>query len=354
MSKEIKVLVCYNSPASVYEVYSGKPGAGQTSEGEDLSETSLLREMHLIQSSLRKYYSRIELLAIGRDVHENIRAIRKASPDVILNFVESIEGIASFEAYHAGLYPLLGIPYTGNAPQTLGNCLDKSFTKKILSAHNIKTPEFTVIRPGQRVTEKSFTLRFPVITKLLKEDASIGISENSVVHDFTSLRRQLNFLRKTYQQEILIEEYIDGRELNVAILGEKTLPVSEISFKKLPPELPKIVTYEGKWMAESVYYKGTQGVCPAKLSQRALKKVTETAMQSFKALECRDYARIDIRLSKEGTPYVIEVNPNPDISSDSGFFRAARTSGLDYPRMLHTLITLALKRRNIDTYTEAV
>lgn len=354
MNKDIKVLVCYNSPASVYKIYSGKPREADSHPQEDLSESSFMREMDLIQSSLKKYYNKIELLAISHDVRENIRSIRKIAPDVVLNFVESVEGIASFEAFHAGLYPLIGVAYTGNSPQTLGNCLDKSFTKKILSAHGVKTPKFMVLSPGKRIVQKSFPLSFPVITKLLKEDASIGISENSVVDSFETLSKQVSFLRKNYKQDIIIEEYIDGRELNVAILGEKVLPISEISFKKLPADLPKIVTYEGKWMAESIYYKGTNGVCPAKLSARVQKKAGEVALESFKALDCRDYARVDIRLAQDGTPYVIEVNPNPDISSDSGFFRAAKVSGLDYPKMLHTIITLALKRRKVDSYTEAV
>lgn len=354
MNKDIKVLVCYNSPASVYKIYSGKPKEADALPQEDLSESSLFRELELIRTSLKRYYKQIDFLAITPDIRETIRSIKKLAPDVILNFVESVEGVASFEAFHAGLYPLMGVAYTGNSPQTLGNCLDKSFTKKILAAHGIPTPQYMVLMPGKRISQKSFPLSFPVITKLLKEDASIGISENSVVDSFEALSKQVAFLRKNYKQSIIIEEYIEGRELNVAILGDKILPISEISFKKLPSGLPKIVTYEGKWMAESIYYKGTNGICPAKLSARVQKKAGEVALQSYKALDCRDYARVDIRLAKDGTPYVIEVNPNPDISSDSGFFRAAKVSGLDYPKMLHAIISLALKRRKVDSYTEAV
>ena len=157
----------------------------------------------------------------------------------------------------------------------------------------------------------------------------------------------------TYKQDMIAEEYIDGRELNVAILGHKSLPISEIEFKGLPADLPKIVTYEGKWMADSVYYENTKPKCPAKLNARTKKRIEALAHQAYKALGCRDYARIDIRLDENGIPFVIEVNPNPDISSDSGFARAAAADGMSHAELLFTIVNFALSRRINDTKNKA-
>jgi D-alanine-D-alanine ligase len=164
---------------------------------------------------------------------------------------------------------------------------------------------------------------------------------------------QLEFLITTYNQNIIAEEYIDGRELNVAVLGDKVLPISEIEFKGLPEGLPKIVTYDGKWIEDSVYYENTKPKCPTDLDSRIKQKVETIALQAYYALGCRDYARIDIRLDENGIPFVIEVNPNPDISSDSGFARAATADGINHSGLLLRIIKFALDRRIHDTQIKA-
>ncbi|KUG26319.1 hypothetical protein ASZ90_003839 [hydrocarbon metagenome] len=185
-----------------------------------------------------------------------------------------------------------------------------------------------------------------MIVKLLSEDASIGISENSVVYNDNELNKRMEYLFKNFKQDVIVEEFINGRELNVSILGKDVLPISEISFKGLSKKLPKIITYEAKWSPDSEYYKHTVPICPAKLSKEVEKKVSEIALESFNAMGCRDYARVDIRLAKNNHPYVIEVNPNPDISPDSGFARSAAAAGIDYFELIKKLIHFALSRSN--------
>lgn len=352
MISDTKVLICYNAPVSIFPVYNGKP-AGDKNPLNDLSENGFKKEISKIKKSLQKYYNDVNALAIDRDVQKTIRRINNHNPDVIFNFVESVEGIASYEYCMAGLFELLGYEYTGNVPSCLGNCLNKSRTKNILRSFGINTPKFVTVRKSEKVTAKNINLTYPVILKLLNEDASIGISEFSVVKDFKSLNKQLQFLQKTYQQDILIEEYIEGRELNLAILGRTVLPVSEIIFKGLPDDLPKIVTYDGKWMKDSTYFRFTNPECPARLNKRTLKKVEEIALAAFDAINCRDYARVDLRLDKNNRPYVIEVNPNPDISTDSGFARAASAAGMDYPELLFQISQLAISRKKGDTQIKA-
>jgi D-alanine-D-alanine ligase len=175
-----------------------------------------------------------------------------------------------------------------------------------------------------------------------------------VVNNPEELKKQFEFLSMTYKQDIIAEEYIEGRELNVAVLGNSILPVSEIDFTGLPENFPKIVTYDGKWIAESIYYENTKPKCPADLDKKLKKKVETIALHAFEALGCRDYARIDLRISKSGKPYVIEVNPNPDISEDSGFARAASAKGISYPELLFTIANYALKRKKNDSKRQAV
>ncbi|MCH7770119.1 MAG: ATP-grasp domain-containing protein [Bacteroidetes bacterium] len=353
MKIESKILICFNAPVSIFSVYNGKPLKDNNSE-DDLSEKSFLKELNNVKRTLKKHFTQVETLAIDRDVQKTINGINSFSPDVIFNFVESVEGVTSFEYCLAGLFELLGFEYTGCRPISLGNCLDKARTKEILRSFGIKTPNFIKLKPNEKFSKKDISLSFPIILKLLTEDASIGVSEFSVVNTFTELRKHFKFLSEIYIQEIILEEYIEGRELNVAILDGKPLPVSEIDFTGLPAKLPKIVTYDGKWIESSIYYNHTKPICPANLSKRTLNKINKVAMSAFKALECRDYARIDIRLSSNGIPFVIEVNPNPDVSTDSGFARAALEDGVNHSELLLAIANFALKRKLIhDTQVKA-
>lgn len=352
MKTNAKVLICYNSPVSIFSVYNGKPKKSGV-DHEDLSERGFSKEMSVIRKNLQKNYSDVSSLAVDKNISRVMGRISQYNPDVIFNFVESVEGIASFEYCIAGVFELLGYACTGNLPSTLANCLNKDRTKKILQSFGIPTPEYVTIKYPEKFQTKNFRLKFPVILKLLNEDASIGISEFSVVKNLNSLKKQLKFLFETYKQDVIIEEYITGRELNVAILGDKVLPVSEIEFKGLPEGMPKIVTYDGKWISKSIYYDNTKPKCPAKLNARAKRSIEKMALASFEALNCRDYARVDIRLTKNGTPFVIEVNPNPDISTDSGFARAASAAGISHQELLNTIANYALVRKKNDTKNKA-
>ena len=237
---------------------------------------------------------------------------------------------------------------------TLGNCLNKNRAKEILYSNGINTPRAIKLAPKEKFTKKDVNLTYPLILKFVDEDASIGISENSVVNSYGEFKKHFKFLSETYNKSLIVEEYIIGRELNCAVLGDKPLPISEIDFTGLPEKLPKIVTYDGKWIEGSTYYNFTKPVCPANIDSEIKKKVEDLAKKAYKALGCRDYARVDVRVSNDGTPYVIEINPNPDVSSDSGFARAAAASGKSYSELLFTITSFALHRKYNDTKNKAV
>lgn len=347
MKTQAKILICYNAPVSIFSVYNGKP-VNQSNGEIDTSEKSFTKELYSVQKSLSDLFAEVEVLAVEKNVRKLLNTLKSINPDAIFNFVESVEGIASYEWCIAGLFELAGYEYTGCVPSCLSNCLNKARTKSILIAEGINTPKHKVLKPDERFTGSDIDLKYPLILKLLQEDASIGISEFSVVHNFSQLKKQFNFLTETYTQDVIVEEFIDGRELNVAILGNKVLPVSEINFTGLPADLPQIVTYDGKWIENTDYYNHTNPVCPANLNKQLSEKIEELALAAFEALNCRDYARIDIRLDKNNIPWVIEVNPNPDISSDSGFARAAAAAGKNHQELLFTIANFALTRKRIN------
>lgn len=348
MNFEQKILICYNEPTRYYSNYLGKETSDEK-ENVDLSEREFMQQIHNIQKVLGKKYSNVETLAVNSDIKSAIKKIVNYSPDAILNFVESVEGNSNLESYVAGVYELLDLPYTGNHANCLGNCLNKLRTKQILMSSGIRTPKYFIAPVNFYPAKDELKLKYPVILKLAREDASIGISEFSVIKNYESLLSRLEYLFSTYSQEVLIEEYIEGRELNVAILGDQTLPISEIRFDGLPEELPKIITYEAKWSPDSVYYHNTVPKCPAELDISVKEKIEKMALAAFDALDCRDYVRVDFRLNNRNVPYVIEVNPNPDISPDAGFVRSASKAGIGYEELLFRLTKMALKRTQYDT-----
>jgi D-alanine-D-alanine ligase len=191
------------------------------------------------------------------------------------------------------------------------------------------------------------SLRYPVIVKPAHEDASLGVDFDAVVNNLAELRRRVAWVVQTYHQPAVVEEYINGRELNVAVVGDQipvALPISEIVFAKMPAHLPKICTYNAKWLTGSQDDLWTAGQCPALLDEATTHKVQNLATAAFRLLGCRDYGRVDFRLSQDNQPYILEVNPNPDISPEAGLARSARASGRSYTQLIGEVIALALQR----------
>jgi D-alanine-D-alanine ligase len=191
-------------------------------------------------------------------------------------------------------------------------------------------------------------LPFPLIVKPVREDGSVGIWRTSVVHDRDQLSRAVEAVVTTFRQPSLVEEFIDGRELNVALIGHPTprvLPLSEIDFGALPPDVPRIVSYDAKWTAGSVDDLGTVPVLHPLLANSVAARVRRAAAEAFRAVGVRDYGRVDVRLAPSGIPYVVDVNPNCDLSANAGMARAAAGVGIDYPALCSLLVRYALRRR---------
>ena len=197
MNLDRKVMICFNEPTRYYNNYLGKE-ISEGTENIDLSESEFLKQIDNIKRVLSKQFISVETLAVNNDIRYAIKKITNYSPDVILNFVESIEGVSNLESFIAGVFDLMAVPYTGNNPICLGNCLIKSRTKQILNSHGIKTPSYFIAKLNHYPTPKELLLRYPAILKLVREDASIGISEFSVVNNHNNLKERLNYLFSSY------------------------------------------------------------------------------------------------------------------------------------------------------------
>lgn len=285
-------------------------------------------------------------LNIQDDFQKLIDNLVEEKPDVVFNFVEIFQNQARLEMNIAGIYEMMGIPYTGATPMGLANCQSKVLTKRILSSCGINTAHFFLVSHFQN--NYKHKLKYPVIVKPAYEDASVGIENASVVDNYKMLKARIEYVLVHYNQPALIEEFIEGRELNVAVMGDKepfVLPISEIDFSAMPAHLENIVSYQAKWDPYHEAYHKTIPICPAKLPLKLKKEIQAMALASFKAMGARDYARIDIRLTPNNEIFVLEVNPNPDLTEGTGFTRSTETAGFSYNQILEKLIEFALARK---------
>jgi D-alanine-D-alanine ligase len=348
MKEDIKILLAFNQPVGgIYESYDGKRRKTESSNSIDLSEIGVLEEFEEIKETLNQRGFYTETFNLIDNIDELCSKLGSGNYDVVFNLVESVSGEAVKEMYVAGIYELYDIPYTGCSAVTLGLCLNKHRAKLIMKGAGFNVPNWRLYLNPSKII---FDLKpeFPLIVKPSQEDASVGISEQSVVYNEQELKEQLEFIYHTFKQPILVEEYIEGREINSAILGDRekiALPLSEISFETLPDDLPKIVTYDGKWIKDSLYYQNTIPVCPAPIDEKLADEIKQIAIDVSNLFGCRDYCRVDFRINENNQPFILEVNPNPDISIDAGFARAARAYGLSYDELLIRIIEFALERK---------
>jgi len=311
---------------------------------ERMSEESVEQmAFEVLESVTELGYSAV-VLPLQRSFLRFLDRMKKLNFDVLINLCEGFRGRPQLEANVAAALELLDAPFTGNSSRTLALCQDKYKTKAILNAHGLPTAKARLMTAAEEIND----LRFPLFVKPNAEDASLGIHADSVVADQESLLRQVDRLLRTYQQPVLVEEFIDGREFNVAVFDNhelQALPVSEIDFSGMPASAPRICSYEAKWFEDHEFYSHTVPVCPAKIGEETRGKLQATALAAFRATNCRDYARVDFRMDREGNAAILEVNPNPDISLNAGYARALKAFGLDYKMFWHQLIENALQRK---------
>lgn len=316
-------------------------------EGEDLEFGDLGENAEAIRAALVKEGFKAKVLGLNQSKFPNfVEEISKKNFDMVFNLCEGAFGLSSFELNVAALFELFDVPFTGNGPLTLGLALNKGWTKDILRGMDVPTAECVIAE--DLPFELPEYLSFPLMVKPLSEDASIGIDADSVVNNHEELERKIEMIFKEYEQSALIEEYVDGREFNISVIGNydnvRALPPSEIDFSKYPEGTAKIISYEAKWIETSKLYLDSPPVCPADVTEELKEYLHTTAVDAFETLECRDYARVDMRLGADGELRVLEVNPNPDLSTDAGFARAAKAAGMDYSQLIAEIVRSAASR----------
>jgi len=276
---------------------------------------------------------------------KSLVALAKFDGDLVFNLTESYAGDDTMDMNIAAYLDLLGCQYTGAGPHAMYLAQDKALAKKIFAFHGIKTPYFATSYRGK--LDHSHDISFPLIVKPTSEDGSIGIDASSVVESVKELMEKIHYIHEEFDSPALIEEYIEGREIYAAVLGNENpevLPMVELDLSKLPKGTPKIAGKDVKWDKETEAYKVTKSAPAEDLEESTVKRLSDTALSAYNALKLRDYGRIDMRLTKKGEVFVIEANPNPWLASTAEFAMAAKKAGRSYTQLIAEIVDLARAR----------
>ena len=331
-------------------IYNDDCESKKGSKEDIISLQSVIKTSEAVERALIE--SNFKTLRIGLNSKNLIRTIEKieeSKPCLIFNLCEAFNGDSSLESNVAAVFELLNVAYTGSPPSVIELTSDKEKTKQLLLQNNIPVPAGLSINTVQNLESGIWNLQFPLMVKPQSEDGSVGIDSDSVVFNFDALKEKFEYISDRYSQPVIVEEYIDGREFSVSIVGNNPphiFPVAEIDYSNIPPNAPKILCYKSKWMKNSDSYRHTPSVCPANISTEIENDIKEVALKAFEITGCRGYARIDIRLDNNNTPFVLEVNANPDISIGDGMAKSAGADGWSYNKLIKGIVSIAIERFN--------
>jgi D-alanine-D-alanine ligase len=302
-----------------------------------------------IEDALKEEGHEVRRLVVDDSVEPLVSSLTKNKPDIVFNIAESFAGRSALESNVAALLNLLGLRYTGSSPAGLIMAGDKTLTKKVLTFHGILTARFATVFRG--AVDWAGDIKFPLILKPPQEDASLGITQKSIVNDVQELLQTMSSLQEEYRGPVLAEEFIEGREFYVGVLGNSdaaALPVMELDFSGYPEGMPKIASWEAKWgddgNEKGAEFEGTKSVFPSGVSDELIAKMQAVAVDAFHALRLRDYARVDLRVTSKEEVYVIEVNPNCYLERNAEFATAALKSGIEYGPLINRIVELANAR----------
>ena len=275
-----------------------------------------------------------------------VERVRRGHFDLAFNMCEGIDGVAVLEPSVISVLELFGVPYTGSSSYTTTMCLRKHVVNAMLERAGLPIPRYNLVRRGGRLT----SVGFPAICKPAAEDASIGVEQRSVARTTRALASRVESMLDRWD-EVIVQRYIDGREINVGILGDVVLPIAEIDFSGMPRGKWRIITYRSKWESGSDEDLGATPHCPAQLPAKLAARVQNIALTAWKVVGGQGYGRVDMRIDADGEPWILEVNANPDIAPDAGLARMARVAGLEYPALIRNICEEGI-RRTRDTGSE--
>ena len=313
----------------------------------DLEDIPAEEEYAKIESALTDAGYKVASYNIKDRFERMFKFLARRKIDVVFNLVEFFHGRPEDEMLAASFYELVEIPYTGAPPITLSMCQNKSLAKTVLRSYDLPTPRSFTIRTMSDFKSRH-NLHYPLIVKPACEDGSGGIENASIVSSSEALKARVEFVLADFKMDALVEEYIEGRELNVAVLGNgdnrRALPISEITFEDMPDTLYKIVSFQAKWDTMHEAYHKTIPSCPADLPKSKTEEAQRLALKATEALGTRDYARVDMRMNSKGDLFILEINPNPNLSEGTGIARSAEAAGIRFKDLLGEIVESALSR----------
>jgi D-alanine-D-alanine ligase len=315
-------------------------------DSEDENSKEYEQVVPQVARTLRSLGHRVSILGVHGDVKRLIAGLSRRKPNLVFNLMEMFGENVFGDIPVTGLLDLLGLKYTGSGPGELYLSQDKGLTKKLLAFDGILYPRFAVFSKQQGSFETGGNLRMPLFVKPLRSDSSLGIGGKSLVHDPVALMERVTAIRKELNDSALAEEYIEGREFYVGVLGNgqpKALPPVEIDFTGFPEGVPKVLDSKAKWDEGSKEFKGTKSVL-ANLPDELRAKLQKVAVDAYRALRVRDYGRVELRLTDTGEIYVLEVNASCYLEKSSEFAMSAAAAGMDYPRLIEKIVNLTLER----------
>lgn len=298
-----------------------------------------------VLTTLRHMGHEVDPLGVDSDLGIIRNAIDAGKPHIVFNLLEAFHNVSLFEPHVVSYLELLRIPYTGCNPRGLLLAKDKGLSKKLLAYHRIPMPDFAVFRRGRKVRVPK-RLTYPQIVKSLTEESSLGISQASVVEDEQKLCDRIRFIHESVGTDALVEQFIDGRELYVGVMGNqrlRVLPVWEMQFTKMPDDVHRIATARVKWNQTYQEKHGIQTVELKDAPDGAIERIRHLCERVYRSLDLSGYARIDLRLAKDGRIYVLEANPNPQIAQGEDFAESAKQAGMPYEKLLQHILTLGLQ-----------
>lgn len=301
-----------------------------------IPDVSILETVEAVENALAVDHHECVRVPVNPDARW-IERMRRGKFDLAFNLCEGIDGLGIFEPAVISVLDLLGIPYTGASAWSTAICLRKHQVNAGLARLGLPVPPFAMVRPGDPIA----SVGFPAICKPAEEDASLGVEQRSVVRTMRALGARVTAMHERWN-EVLIQRYIDGREVNVGIVGDRVLPIAEINFGAMPRGMWRIVTYRSKWEEGSDEDLGAQPSCPAELTPALEAELARIAMEAWRAVGGNGYGRVDFRIDRAGRPWLLEVNANPDFAPTAGLARMARAAGMEYVDLVRELCTLAL------------
>lgn len=337
-TRKYKVLVLFDS--------AGTPPANQDFSRE-LKTEDWAAEGHVIDA-LKRLGHDVRMIGVYEEPRLIIDEVKAHPPDVVFNLTEHFNARSAYDRNVVGLLEMLDVRYTGSGPTGLTLCKNKGMAKEILAYHRIRVPDSAIFPAGSTIRRPK-RLTFPLFIKPLEEEASYGISQDSFVENDQAFEERVRFIHERMNQEALAEEYIDGRELYVSILGDSRLqvfPIREVIFSEMPEGRPRFSTFKAKW--DDAYRKrwGIQNIFAEGLPDGMAERIAKICQKVYRVLRIRGYGRIDLRVTPEGEIVILEANPNPNLDRDDEFAQSAMKAGLTYETLIQRILRLGLAERS--------